>query len=52
MFQRIGIIAKHADAQVRDALAATLAVLKVRGIDGLRVVDDAAADDPSEAELC
>lgn len=33
MFQRIGIIAKHADAAVRKALVATLAVLKTRHID-------------------
>ncbi len=33
MIQRIGIIAKHADAQVREALAATLAVLKARNSD-------------------
>ncbi len=47
MFQRIGIIAKHADAPVRAALAATLAVLKTRGCD--IIIDENCAtvnDDP------
>ena len=33
MFQRIGIIAKHADASVGEALAATLAILQTRDCD-------------------
>lgn len=48
MFQRIGIIAKYADAPVRAALAATLKVLQARDCD--IVVDENCAlviDDPS-----
>lgn len=33
MFQRIGLIAKHADAEVAAAVAAALAVIEARGID-------------------
>ena len=51
MFQRIGIIAKHADAPVRAALAATLAVLKAHGCDVIIDANCATVSDESNVRV-